>query len=507
MSVRKKFFSLAVAVATLLTVLAAVSGSAEGAPPLVWSECGTEFKGECAQLEVPIDWAQPNGTKFSLAIGRLPALDPAKRIGVLFAGQGGPGISGIDGYITGRRIPDSSPLRQYFDIVSYDPRGVARSNAVVCSTELLDQRGFKVPTNQAEFQALKDFNAAVAADCRDQTGPLFDHVDTISAVRDIDAVRQVLGERQISFYGSSYGTMLGQQYAELFPSQIRAMVLDSNVDHSISSTYDYLRSTAEELERSLGEFAGWCARTPACALHGRDVVAVWDELHSRAVAGDLHEPDTGRQIWPESLRGDLDYGMVTPSQRWFDLASRLAELDGATSARSTAPVQAAETSENSYQAVWCSDWQWNVKDFAEFDAYRQQVEREVAPHTKLSPFWTDVSWCLGWTGPVNNPQHQLKIKNTPRMLLTTSLYDVAAPLSWNQSVHRQIPNSVLLQYDGAGHGQRSNSKCAFEYMTNYLITLVPPTPGTHCPAEYPTEPPAASAPTSAEPTGRAARAS
>ncbi|SDM37404.1 alpha/beta fold hydrolase [Allokutzneria albata] len=487
---KNRFLSSAFAAVVALPFLAHVAGATEASPaPITWTECGTEFKGECAAIEVPIDWAKPGGEKFKLAIGRLPALDQKKRIGVLFAGAGGPGLSGIDRYITGRRIADDSPLRQYFDIVSFDPRGVSRSHEVRCSSELLDKPRWEVPKTEAQFQALKNLNAAIAADCRKHTGPLFDHVDTASAVRDIDAVRTALGEKQISFYGSSYGTMLGQQYAELFPRQIRASVLDSNVDHSISSAYEYLRTTAEELERSLGEFAGWCARTAACALNGRDVVAVWDGLHSRAVAGTLVDPDSGSVVRPESLRGNLDAWMYTPSRDWFTLAAYLAKLDGTKGAQSAAVTAPAEqTRQNSHQAIWCSDFRWNVSSFAEFDAHVKRVEREAAPHAKLSPFWTDVGWCLGWTGPVNNPQHQLKIKHVPPVLVTTSRFDVAAPLSWNLAVHRQIPGSVLLHYDGAGHGQRANSKCAWKHMTDYLITLSPPPPNTHCPAEYPTAP-------------------
>jgi pimeloyl-ACP methyl ester carboxylesterase len=492
--VRKRFLSLAVVAAVALSVWTYVAGTAEEAPPpIAWTECGTEFTGECAEIQVPVDWANQGGEKFNLAIGRLPALNPEKRIGVLFAAPGGPGRSGIDGYITARRIPDDSPLRQYFDIVSFDPRGVLRSHEVRCSSELLDKPRWQVPTDEATFQALKDHNAALAADCREHTGPLFDHLDTVSAVRDIDAVRTALGEEKLSLYGSSYGTMLGQQYAELFPSRLRAVVLDSNVDHSITSAYDFLRTMAEELERSFTEFVGWCDRTPTCALHGQDVVAIWDRLHARAVAGELVDPDDGRLIHQEALRGNLDAWMYTPSKNWFTLATYLAELDaGNSGSRSAAPAE--ETGENSYQAIWCSDFQWDVGDYAEFAGYRQRIESEVAPHVKLSPFWTDVGWCLGWTGPVNNPQHKLKIKDTAPILMTTSRFDVATPLSWNLAVHSQIRDSVLLRYDGAGHGQRVNSTCALKYITDYLITLTTPPPNTHCPAEYPTEPPPESAP-------------
>jgi pimeloyl-ACP methyl ester carboxylesterase len=227
---------------------------------------------------VPVDWTKPDGAKFNLAIGRLPALNPAQRVGVLFVHPGGPGSSGIDRYITQRGIPDDSPLHQRFDIVSVDPRGVGRSNPVVCSADLVGQTPTTFPANESEYQALLDFNARLAKDCRAHTGPLFDHVDTISAVRDVDAIRAALGERQISFFAISYGTQVGQQYAELFPNRIRAMALDSNMDHSITSAFRYLQTTTEDFEGSLDAFAGWCARNTGCALHGRDVLAIWDEL-------------------------------------------------------------------------------------------------------------------------------------------------------------------------------------------------------------------------------------
>ncbi|GAA4227382.1 hypothetical protein GCM10023075_30060 [Streptosporangium album] len=202
--------------------------------PIQWAECGTTHKGECATLKVPIDWKKPSGPTLDLPVGRLKALDPAKRIGVLVVHPGGPGGSGINPFILNRAIPDSDPIRQYFDLVSLDPRGVGRSTQAVCSEDLVDRAPATYPAGEAEYQALLQFNADLSKDCREQTGPLFDHVDTTSAARDIDAIRVALGERKISFFAISYGTQVGQQYAELFPGNIRAMAVDSNMDHSIT---------------------------------------------------------------------------------------------------------------------------------------------------------------------------------------------------------------------------------------------------------------------------------
>ncbi|WP_460521680.1 alpha/beta hydrolase [Flindersiella endophytica] len=148
--------------------------------------------------------------------------------------------------------------------------------------------------------------------------------------------------------------------------------------------------------------------------------------------------------------------------------------------------------EDSYPAIWCSDWLWNVSGLAELQAYRTKLAQTVAPHTKLSPFWSDITSCLNWSGPFRNPQHRLAINGTPPILVSTARYDVATPYAWNLAAAQQIPNSVLLTYDGAGHSTFRNSpNCARGYIERYLIRLTLPPTGTHCPAEYPTQPSAA----------------
>jgi pimeloyl-ACP methyl ester carboxylesterase len=474
----------AVLIATVLAIGVLLPSTADAA--IQWSECGTTFKGECATIDAPIDWAHPDGAKFPLAIGRVRALDPAHRIGVLLANPGGPGNSGINAFITGRAIPDDSPLRQYFDIVSWDPRGVSRSHAVTCSADLVAQTPGTFPATSGEYRSLLSFNARLAADCRRQTGPLFDHVDTISTVRDMDAIRAALGETKLSYFGTSYGTQIGQQYAELFPGRIRAMALDSSMDHSIVDAYEYLRSTTDDLEGAFNEFAAWCGRTVDCALHDQNVGAVWDDLFKRAKVGDLHDPETGELISAETLRLNLFLAMFR-TVGWFTLADQLKQLAESPS-KVAARAAAAETVENPYPAIWCSDWRWRIANgFPELDNDRKRLEAAY-PHTQMSPFWSDVTGCLGWPGVANNPQHRLHISGTPKILLVKAHEDVGTPKSWNYAAAAQIPNSVLLEYDGIGHVSFRNSPCARAYIEDYLTKLVTPAPGTHCPAVFPTAP-------------------
>ncbi|WP_246472102.1 alpha/beta fold hydrolase [Saccharopolyspora phatthalungensis] len=497
---RRLLFATASAALVLFSLTRGQSALSQPAR-LAWEPCG-DGQGEFGTVEVPIDWDDPDGAKTQIAIGRLRATEPQNRIGVLFVAPGGPGGSGIDSYILGAGPLQGGELRKRFDIVSWDQRGVKRSNEVQCSGDLLAQAPREFPSNEREYRDLLAYNAKLGEDCRNITGPVFDFVDTTSAVRDLDAIRAALGEERLSFYGASYGTQVGQQYAELFPDRIRAMTIDSNMDHSMRSGGRYIETASEDLEGSFNTFADWCERTVACSLYGEDVRAVWDGVYAQAEAGTLRDPATGAALSVGSLLRELMIAMYRPEVVWFGLANRLKALSRGGPAV-TAVAAGAEPVQNSYQGIWCDDWSWTVRDFAELRSYRDKAE-QVAPHTKLSPFWADVTSCLGWPVEAGNPQHELSIKGAPTILIVKARYDVATPSAWNLAVAGQIDNSVLLYHDGIGHGQYYRSLCVREKVDRYLITLETPDPNTHCEAVYPTQPPPATTAMSTSPPARPA---
>lgn len=484
-----------VAVACLAVAFAPTgAGAAPPAGParqaIEWQPCAPDQPdqpGQCGTIQVPVDWAHPHGATFPLAIGRLPATDPAHRIGVLMADPGGPGGSGIDSFILDQAFGADSPLRQRFDIVSWDPRGVERSHPVVCDAALLAQFPTGLPDTPRQYADLLAYNRKLGADCRAHTGPLFDHVDTVSTVRDMDAIRAALGERTISYYGVSYGTQIGQQYAELFGDRLRALALDSNMDHSITSAYDYLRTATHDFEGSVDEFAAWCERTAGCALYGHDVLAVWDSLREQARAGTLTDPATGEPVTLPAL-SDQEFGAMYAPTRWPALATwlaGLARLGGAAAAPAATRVAPAEDlGENAYQAIWCEDWHWDVHSFGQLQAYRRDLAARY-PHTQMTSFWGDVAACLGWPARVNNPQHRLSVRHAPTVLFSASRDDVGTPRPWTEAAARQVPHSVLLRYAGVGHGDYFRTPCARAAINTYLLDLTTPPPGTTCPAVWP----------------------
>lgn len=251
---------------------------------LLWRPCAEDVTAQCATLRLPVDWSRPHGPAFDLAVSRRPATDASKRVGSLLVVPGGPGGSGVDFVLAGHGY-FSAAIHQTFDLVGFDPRGVGRSHPVLCSTELIAQLP-DLPTNQAEFGQRLAFNRRLRDDCRRRTGPLFDHVDTLSVVRDMDAIRAALGEGRLTYYGRSYSTLFGEQYAERYPNRVRALALDSTIDHSLG-TRDFLMTQAATTQDSFDEFVRWCSGTARCALAGRDVRAVWSGLLARAARNEL----------------------------------------------------------------------------------------------------------------------------------------------------------------------------------------------------------------------------
>ncbi|WP_140399161.1 alpha/beta fold hydrolase, partial [Pseudomonas sp. SID14000] len=190
-----------------------------------------------------------------------------------------------------------------FDIIGIDPRGVARGHPVVCSADALGQPGDTVlPRTKAEYTALVQFNRQLAADCKQQTGPLYDHVDSISVARDLDAVRAALGADKLNWYGASYGSLTGQMYAELFPQRIRTMVNDGNMDHSLD-TWRFQLSESGFAEDSFQQFVDCGGKSPNCALQGQDVSKVYAEVLAKADAGTLVDPSDGTKLSNWDLLG------------------------------------------------------------------------------------------------------------------------------------------------------------------------------------------------------------
>jgi pimeloyl-ACP methyl ester carboxylesterase len=471
---------LLAAVLTVLTALVPAAAPAAAARPagLAWSPCAEDATAQCATLPVPIDWADPYAAKVEIALARRPATDPAARIGTLIVNPGGPGGSGVDLAVDSAYF-FTAALRKRFDIVGFDPRGVGRSSPVRCSAALSAAAPSPLITSPRAYAETIAYNHRLAADCRANTGSLFDHVDTLSVVRDTDALRAALGEPKLTFYGASYGSLIGEQYAARYPSRVRAIVLDSVMDHSLG-TDGFLEGATDAAQDSFNQFIGWCGRNATCAVHGRNVPEIWARLLARAAAGELRDP-----YEPADTVGVSDLLAVAFSSfydpQWFALGHYLKEAD-AEPVGPPGPVTPAPSglTPNSFAAIFCADWSLPVGGYDDYHARLARL-RERAPQMLASPLaLRATSGCLGWPSPPGNPQRDLVPALTPT-LLVNARHDPATAYPWAQHVAEQLgPRAALLTYDGWGHVAYNHTACISGIVDSYLIDGTLPAAGTHC---------------------------
>ena len=351
-----------------------------------------------------------------------------------------------------------------------------------------------MPMTPAGLSALRAHNNRLGKSCHALSGPLYNHVDTTAVAHDMDAIRAALGDKKLNYYGVSYGTLMGQQYAELFPNHVGRMVLDSNMDHSQRTTFQFMASETATAEDSFREFVAWCNRSTACVLHGQDVGAVFDDLYAKASRGELTVPgDPSAKIDPFGLLGVVFGAFYGPD--WAGLAQALQTL--ANQAPAGAPavrtmLRFGQAVPEAFETVFCEDWRLPVHSFAELNVFRL-ILGQVAPHMHLSPLgWQAPLVCQDYPAPVNNPQHPLRVHGAPPILMINGLHDPATPYTWAVAAHSQLYSSVLLTYEGWGHGDYWKSTCVSGTADTFLLTGTTPAPDARCPAvEPPTGPPAA----------------
>ncbi|WP_370967938.1 alpha/beta hydrolase [Amycolatopsis sp. cg9] len=472
---------LLTAAATTAVLGSLFAAPASAAQPVDWKPCADAPDVDCGTVTVPIDWGHPDRGTTTIALARRKATDPQARIGSVLMDPGGPGGAGAGEVKAGWTL--SAEVTKRFDTVGFDPRGVGDSTQIKCGLDELIADHPKVPANQAEFEQLAQYNRKLGESCARLTGPLARFGDTASVARDMDAIRAALGERKLTYYGVSYGTLMGQQYAELFPDKVRALVLDSNMDHSQFTAWDFLNSETQSVQAEFGEFAAWCGRTASCALHGQNVSKVTRDLQDKAARGELKDPQSGEAVTPLDLASIFQGSFYGPS--WDRLATVLKSFKDGTPPSASARLREDVPINNVFQSVFCDDWRLPVHNFAELETYRRAAAA-LAPDVKVNSLgWTAVTGCIGWPERASNPQHPLQVHGAPPLLMVSSRHDPATPYAWSQAAARQS-GSTLLTYDGWGHGAYfKNSQCVTKATDDYLITGKLPAKGTHCAAVEP----------------------
>jgi pimeloyl-ACP methyl ester carboxylesterase len=462
-----------------------------------WHGCGAKQPAslQCGSIAVPLDYRHPRRGKIRLGFNRLRAQDRAHRVGSLIVNPGGPGGAGSEVVAAeaGGAGLWNPQLHQRFDMIGMDPRGIGTSSPIRCDPAVFNRPVSLFPRTAAQFAALAGYARALGRSCRRMTGRLLGHVDTLSVARDMEALRRALGDGKLNFLGLSYGAEIGTLYAEHYPRRIRTMALDGILDHSISSQALYADSVAG-YEDSLNRFAGWCAQTAECALHGRDVLALFDRLVQQANRQPIPAPQCMNVCQPTVTGDDIRqnaFNLLVTKQPipaigtpgWNGFASALASAEaGDASFFSKTRIADPHNGNFGGLAVNCIDYPPLVTSFSDVLG-AEMLGSALAPHTGgAGEAWTALSGCMRWPEGLANPPHRARIRGRTRILLASSTHDPSTPYRWAHNVLNQIPGAVLLTRDGDGHTSSwLHPSRTSDAIAAYLITGGRPPPNTVLP--------------------------
>ncbi|MEV6107701.1 alpha/beta hydrolase [Streptomyces sp. NPDC051940] len=480
----------------------ATAGSPAGRPALPgaltgqrldWRTCGSPAGGgeppgrladgtrwECATLKAPLDYADPDGATLGIALIRAAARDADRRIGSLLFNFGGPGGSGVRALPRTARLFEG--LRERYDLVGFDPRGVAGSSQVRClPNEGLDAFFATDPTpdtaaeERAFLRASGRFNRA----CGTRSGRVLPHVATSDAARDMDLIRQVLGDERLNYFGFSYGSKLGGVYAHLFPRRVGRMTIDAIVDPTADMTHHALNQTIG-FQRALDNFLRARGQDPA------DGTARIARLLRRIDAKPLPTA-SGRKL----TEGLALTGIVAPlydKSGWLTLSDALtrAQLGRGDALLALADSYNDRDGTGRYglqmhaqRAVDCAD--------AAQRPTPAQAKASLREFRAASPVfgpylaWDTAGWCADWPVRGESDDPDVSAPGAPPILVVGGKGDPATPYEGALRMVEELGTGVLLTYEGEGHGAYgTGDRCVTGAVDGYFLRGTLPAPGTTC---------------------------
>ncbi|GAB3272588.1 alpha/beta hydrolase [Arthrobacter pigmenti] len=454
---------------------------------VAWEPCEEDFA--CSTVEVPMDYENPDGKTLKIDLTRLAATgsDP---MGSILVNPGGPGASGIDAVQDNASGITTERLRESYNLVGFDPRGVKRSSPVEClSDKERDKFRAKVFDTETK-QGLAKARASAekyASQCAENTGKSLGFVDTKSAARDMDIIRAVLGQKKLDYLGFSYGTYLGATYAELFPETVGRMVLDGGVDPSMTNAAMTL-GQAKAFEEALLAYAEDCLQQQECPLNGTPEQAVGQiRTLIESVEASPMTAQSGRTVtvglfvsgmilplyndrnWPaltQALKSAFQ-GDPTPMLQLSDMGATR-QNDGDYTSNSTA----------AFRAVNCLDYPMNLS--------LEQMRQNAETLDKASPtFGRFLAYgamsCNAWPHDAEDPPEPIEAAGAPPIVVVGTTGDPATPYDWSVALAKQLNSGTLLTWEGQGHTAygRGNG-CIGDAVDNYFIEGTVPEEDTRC---------------------------
>ena len=453
---------------------------------------------------MPLDYDKPRGRTIELALAKVPASDPGRRIGTVFLNPGGPGGSGVDMVLyDGDLFADNLDGR--FDVVGFDPRGVARFG----SAALLRQPGRPrriprqpagVPLPQSPGTALFDHWSSLGPECLDDRQAVARHMSTADVARDLDLLRRAVGDSRLTYLGFSYGSHIGNTYANLFPGRVRAMAIDGVIDPQLWTSGWLIKVDRREADKVFDEALRLCdAAGPACAFSAPGgSQARWQALADRIrreplvidpeftytydllindAAGAMAEPD----FLPDLMAlldqvADAVLGDQRPVPGMAAARNRILKQ-----LQAPAPEASYPNGFDAFYGVSCADTQFPSR----FDTYRA-IGKWVERGSQIAPrFWWWNAGCADWPAAPDRYVGPWTARTSAPVLVVGNHYDPITDYAWAQATARLLPNSRLLSYAGGGHLAYPRSDCIRAHVNQYLLTGALPPKGTVCPATEP----------------------
>jgi pimeloyl-ACP methyl ester carboxylesterase len=443
---------------------------------LGWSDCGNGE--QCAKLDVPRDYADPSKGTLALFIKRLPAAKPDQRIGSLLVNPGGPGAAGslLADYASGIYSGD---LLDHFDIVAWDPRGTGASHSVDCVPDndpyvSLDP----IPETPAKRQALEKAGEDLAAACERNSADILPYVSTEASARDMDRIRQALGEPKISYFGFSYGSELGAVWATLFPTTVRAAVLDGAVNPD-DTPAQLAVAQAKGFELAFTHFLDRCKNDAKCPFNnGGNPAGTYDKLFASLDTKPLPSAK-GRPPVNQGVTELAVAEALYSEPTWPILEDSLAKAQrgdgsGLLALYDEYRLAYGENTLESLLAINCLDTGPTPPDQqAATDAELAQV----APHFQGTDALTIA--CGHWPVPPVPPVKITGIGAGPIVVVGTT-GDPATPLESTRGMAKALEGGRLIVNDAEGHTGYEAGTCVGKFVDRYLIDHTVPDDGTTC---------------------------
>lgn len=477
---------------------------------VTWSKCDgvdTPKDLQCGKVTVPLDYARPRAGTLDLALARYRATGKSR--GSVLLNFGGPGGAGVSELAAGGK--DFMSLTNGYDVVSFDPRGVGRSSPVTCG----DGSDEAAAATEADVDddpqtVLKQLRKAADA-CTKHSGPVLPHIGTVNASRDLDVMRQAVGDKKLNYLGFSYGSRLGAVYAAQFPKKVGRMVLDG-VDTLTEPLTEQGMAGARGQQTALEDFVDWCVKDIACPF-GTDartareeVVRLVDSLDQDPVPTDFGEDFTGqdlvgaisqalysKELWPSlerALAALVEDGDTGPLL-WFSGGGSGFRAGGAVALRADDGTGGGLVDQEdvpldnlpaALMAINCAD----DPDRPSARRIAKDLGRLRAEYEQASPVFgryrlTEVLTCYGRPKGTDFIRDEVRDVRTPKMLLVGTRGDPATPYRWTvETAERLGDSAVVLDNKGEGHTGYASSKCVHRKVDAFLLYGSLPPDGSSC---------------------------